>query len=112
MRRSDINHLFHLLAVNLIAGAALGAVLAALLLGFDIYDLRTLVLASDEEATALAMLFAGCASTFATAAVAGAIMLLASADEDGESGGLLRPIAIEAKARRPQFCERRHCQGD
>jgi hypothetical protein len=109
MRHGDINLLYQLLAVNLIAGSALGAVLAALFLAFDLDGLRTLVLASDQEATALAMLFIGCASTFATAAVAGAVMMLATADDnDAGGGGVMRQIAINIEADgRAQFCERR-----
>jgi hypothetical protein len=108
MRHGDINLLYQLLAVNLIAGSALGAVLAALFLAFDLDGLRTLVLASDQEATALAMLFIGCASTFATAAVAGAVMMLATADDNDAGGGVMRQIAINIEADgRAQFCERR-----
>jgi hypothetical protein len=76
----DRNLIYHLFATNLLAGSAIGAVLAALFFFFDIAGLRTLIVSSDQEAVALTMLFGGCATTFATAAVAGAVMMLASTE--------------------------------
>ena len=78
MRRGDRNHLVRLFTINLIAGSAIGAAMAALFLALDLAGLRTLILSSDQTAMALTMLFGGCASTFATASVAGAVMMLAA----------------------------------
>ncbi|MGO9942954.1 MAG: hypothetical protein ACLPIC_09320 [Rhodoblastus sp.] len=82
--RSD--PLIKLIAANLFGGAVLGAILATVLLVFDMADLRTLALSGDTALTAIVMLFVCSASTFATAAIAGAIMMLAVSDNDEISG--------------------------
>lgn len=83
----DNNPLVKLIAVNLLGGSVLGALLAAVFLVFNLADLRTLIFSSDNATMALVMMFGASASTFATAAIAGAIMLLAVQDDDHELPG-------------------------
>jgi hypothetical protein len=83
MRNDGANIFLRLFVVNLLGGSAVGIGLAALLLMLDLGNLRTLILSSDVEAMALIMMLVGLALTFGTAAIAGAIMLLSSAADDG-----------------------------
>jgi hypothetical protein len=99
MQNGGKNPLIQLLVVNLLGGSALGLALATLFLLLNLGQLRTLVLSSDQEAMALMMLFLGCASTFASAAIAGAIMLLPSHDDGAGGHGELRPTAFRARRR-------------
>ena len=85
-RQNGANPLIQLIAVNLFGGSVLGAILATALVVFDIANLRTLILSSDAGITALILIFVCSASTFSTAAIAGAVMLLAASDDDNISG--------------------------
>lgn len=100
MSQDGMNLFFRLFIVNLLGGSAVGIGLAALLLMLDLGNLRTLILSSDVEAMALIMMLVGLALTFGTAAIAGAIMLLSSADKDGSgTPQLLVPRRASAATR-------------
>lgn len=85
-RQNGADPLIRLIAVNLFGGSALGAISATVLLVFDLANLRTLILSSDTALTALIMIFVCSASTFSTAAIAGAVMMLAANDDETISG--------------------------
>ncbi len=81
-RQKRPDPLIGLIAVNLFGGSVVGAILATVLLVFDLADLRTLILSSDNAFTTLVMLFVCSALTFSTAAIAGGVMMLAASDDD------------------------------
>lgn len=99
MSHDGANLFFRLFVVNLLGGSAVGIGLAALLLMLDLGNLRTLILSSDIEAMALIMMLVGLALTFGTAAIAGAIMLLSSADDDSAGTGRFVPRSAPAATR-------------
>ena len=102
-RRFERRHdLPSFIIANCALGALAGQVCVALLLFFDPVGLRPLLLRSDMEIVALAMLCLGFAVTFGGVTSAGAVMLI---ERDPEGGGTrgrlsrLRPALRRAAVR-------------
>lgn len=79
--------LFALLIGNGLWGAALGLVFVAGVLALDLGHIRSLVLASPDGVTALALLSVGNIVTFASAAMGGAVMMASKKPPTPPSAG-------------------------
>jgi hypothetical protein len=97
-----------LCVVNLFGGLALGGGFATLCLILDLDNLRTLIFSSEDAVTAMILLFLGSASTFATAAIAGAVMSLLPKMTAPLAAGAARPenLDLARTARRPYRAKR------
>ena len=88
------NPLVRMIVLHWALGGALGVLLAAALLIFDIFGLRTLLIRSDALVPGLFMLFVGFGPTFGGVVAATAVMFQKGEDEDDDeedgppSGGL------------------------
>lgn len=77
--------LIRLFVLNGTLGALVGALFVAAALALDAQGLRTLLMASDDAALALALLTASLSATFAAAAIGAAVMMLPERREDFEA---------------------------
>jgi hypothetical protein len=78
--------LFRLLAINLVAGMAIAAILVGGLLALNPGGLRHLILADASPGTALGLLLFGFFVTFGSAAMGTAIMAMGRAADDDRRG--------------------------
>lgn len=90
-----------------LAGAVLGLVFVAGVLGMDVAHIRTLAFASPDGLLAIGMLTIGSIITFSSVTMGGAIMRIDSQDDDEPRGGhrakpltALVPIPLRAAVRR------------
>lgn len=90
--------LFSLLINNGIGGAVLGVLFVAGVLGLDLGRIRSLVFASPEGLTALALLTLGSIVTFASVVMGGAIMMMHNQKPGRPDGGKRSPGMIEKPA--------------
>lgn len=80
-------------------GFALSAVFVALLLGFNVANLRSLILATQGGYLAVFLLFFFNGLVFAGVQFAISIMRMADRDDNGPKGGHRAPVATSTPAR-------------
>lgn len=82
-------HLVWFLGLHMGIGMALGVIFAALLLLFNIADLKALIGTTEQPVVAIVMLYAMCALTFGSLAMGISIMTLPfdDGDPDEPDGG-------------------------
>ncbi len=93
-RRMD--RLVRAMIVNWVGGMIVGLVCAALLLGFDFFSIRSLLLRSDVAVAGALLLSAGFAFTFGGLVCAGAVMTGFGVDDDSAPRGGRRFGALRA----------------
>lgn len=83
--------LFRLLAINCLAGIVTSWLFLAGIIWLDVGGLHQLLSRSSEAGVAIAVLAAGFAVTFGSAAMGTAVWLMPYGDGDGETGKRARP---------------------
>lgn len=97
--REPRNAVLRLVVVHWLLGMALGAGCAALVLGLDVANLRSLLVRGDHIVwEGVLLLFGGFALTFGGVVSAGAVMIIPKDDDDSD-GGLGAPAADAAPLR-------------
>lgn len=95
--------LIRMIVLNWVVGALMGVAFAGVLFAGDVAGMRTLIMATNTSAPALALLFGGFAITFGGVIAATAVMLMKE-DDDGDGGRGYQmepaPVRVSAKARR------------
>ena len=93
----------YLVIGNMLAGAALGAVFAAMMVWFDLGGIGRLILNADPIWQPIALLFGGFAVTFGSIVAGTAIMLIPADDhpaEDPPGGSMITVPAVARRAAR------------
>lgn len=91
--------LLRLLAVNLVIGICIAALMLGGLLALNPGGLRHLIFADRETGAALGLLLFGFLITFGSAAMGSAIMALGRKAPQDKGGGKLQPVPAPARAR-------------